>query len=183
MSDAETIPLHVINKKAGFLAQPQSVEWYTPKWVFDKLKAAGVPAFDCDPAYPEMDLPWHRPQTVYRKADDGLKKPWLGTVWLNPPYGRGIEQWTKRASTLCCADLLIALLPSRTDSRWWHDCAATAVAGFILPSRIAFCDARGRPQRGNTVGSTLFVFTSIAAPPPGRRMLGLIHEKFQAVRI
>ena len=28
---------------------------------------------------------------------DGLKQEWTGTVWCNPPYGREIGSWVRRA--------------------------------------------------------------------------------------
>lgn len=59
-----------------------SVEWYTPKSLFDAL---GV-RFDLDPAC-AAGAPVPADYT-YTKAHDGLAHEWFGHVWLNPPYGR-----------------------------------------------------------------------------------------------
>jgi hypothetical protein len=56
-------------------------DWLTPRYILDALGK-----FDLDPCA-ALDQPWataRRPLTV---KDDGLKKPWVGRVWLNPPYG------------------------------------------------------------------------------------------------
>jgi hypothetical protein len=61
----------------------KSVEWYTPAWIFEALEMK----FDLDPASPH-DMDSFVPATLkYTVFDDGLKKPWSGRVWLNPPYG------------------------------------------------------------------------------------------------
>ncbi|MGR5961327.1 DNA N-6-adenine-methyltransferase [Bacillus paranthracis] len=53
---------------------------------------------------------------------DGLKQEWNGTCWMNPPYGRGIGKWVKKAyESSLTGSTVVCLLPARTDTRWWHD--------------------------------------------------------------
>jgi phage N-6-adenine-methyltransferase len=76
----------------------------------------------------------------YTRADDGLSRPWTGRVWCNPPYGRGIAAWVRRAAEAAEsgeADVVVCLVPSRTDTRWWHDWATRGEVEFI-PGRIRF---------------------------------------------
>ena len=61
---------------------------------------------------------------------------------MNPPYGRGIGEWTRR-----CLDQyreneceVIALLPARTDTGWWQDCWAADAICFIR-GRLKFVGA------------------------------------------
>lgn len=45
-------------------------------------------------------------------------------VWCNPPYGRGLYDWIQRgdeAVRLGESDVVVWLLPARTDTRWFHD--------------------------------------------------------------
>ncbi|WP_232370938.1 phage N-6-adenine-methyltransferase [Desulfogranum marinum] len=35
----------------------------------------------------------------YNPEQDGLKQEWLGTCWMNPPYGREISRWMEKAYT------------------------------------------------------------------------------------
>jgi len=56
--------------------------------------------------------------------DDGLTSPWWGSCWMNPPYGRQIHKWMKRATQQVGTepvDIIVALVPARTDTRWWHE--------------------------------------------------------------
>lgn len=54
---------------------------------------------------------------------DGLAQDWgRERVWLNPPYGKQIGAWMRKAAESAARGaLVVALIPSRTDSGWWHD--------------------------------------------------------------
>ena len=57
---------------------------------------------------------------------------WSGTCWMNPPYGREIIKWMKKAyqeSLKGCT--VVCLVPSRTDTIWWHDYAMKGEITFI----------------------------------------------------
>src|SRR4051812_22584031 len=92
------------------LTMGETVEWYTPPWVFE---AIGL-RFDLDPASPPGGLPWVPAEHHYSDQDDGLAQPWYGRVWLNPPYGPGIGQWM---SKLADHGNGIALVFNRSDTR------------------------------------------------------------------
>ena len=51
---------------------------------------------------------------------------------MNPPYGRTIKQWMKKAyeSSLAGATV-VCLVPARTDTNWWHDYAMKGDIEFI----------------------------------------------------
>ncbi|SPS04271.1 phage N-6-adenine-methyltransferase [Latilactobacillus sakei] len=60
------------------------------------------------------------------KFDNSLSQDWAalkGNLWLNPPYGRDLKHWVKKAyeSSINRSGLLIMLIPSRTDTSYWHD--------------------------------------------------------------
>jgi hypothetical protein len=63
----------------------ESDDWFTPKKYFDAINLE----FDLDPAHPGIgakycSVPVRKVHTI---EADGLKQPWDGLVWLNPPYG------------------------------------------------------------------------------------------------
>lgn len=91
--------------------------WSTPKDFFDKLDAEFH--FDLDVcALPENA----KCTTYYTPKQDGLKQPWTGTVWCNPPYGCQIGRWVERGyKSAQDGATVVMLLPARTDTRWFHE--------------------------------------------------------------
>ena len=77
----------------------------------------------------------------FTKRDDGLSKDWSGVCWMNPPYGREIGLWMKKAweSSLSGATV-VCLVPARTDTKWWHDYAMKGEIEFIR-GRLKFVNA------------------------------------------
>lgn len=89
-------------------------EWATPQAFFDELDKEFHFTLDVC-ATPENA----KCSEYYTEEQDGLSQEWHGTVWMNPPYGRGIWKWVKK-----CADYsggAVMLLPARTDTKWFHD--------------------------------------------------------------
>lgn len=69
---------------------------------------------------------------------DGLAQDW-GThrCWMNPPYGREIRKWVAKAHDAASRGAtVVALIPARTDSDWWHR--------YIEPRRDDVTFVRGR---------------------------------------
>ena len=92
--------------------------WSTPQDFFDKLNDEFH--FTLDVCADENN---HKCEHYYTKEIDGLSSPWVGTVWCNPPYGRKIGEWVRRAylSSNIGSATVVMLLPARTDTRWFHD--------------------------------------------------------------
>ncbi len=91
--------------------------WSTPQGLFDELnKEFG---FTLDVCATKDNA---KCAEYYTKEQDGLSLPWEGVVWCNPPYGRGIGEWVRRAwLSSACGATVVMLLPARTDTRWFHD--------------------------------------------------------------
>ena len=69
----------------------QTDEWETPQILFQALDREF--GFDLDVcATPENA----KCRLYYTRNQDGLRMPWSGTVWCNPPYGRKIGSWVKK---------------------------------------------------------------------------------------
>ena len=69
--------------------------------------------------------------------------PWFGTVFVNPPYGRGLAQWIAKARTEVekgHAKTVVALLPARPDTAYWHEHVAGRAAVYFLRGRLKFGD-------------------------------------------
>ena len=102
--------------------------WSTPQAFFDDVNAEFGP-FDLDPCCTAENS---KAPHFYTIAEDGLKQPWFGRVWMNPPYGRAIGAWMEKAyneSQNGC--LVVCLVPARTDTAWWHNWATKGEIRFI----------------------------------------------------
>ncbi len=117
--------------------------WSTPKDFYDKLNDEFD--FQLDPCCTEENK---KCEYFLTKEDNGLKKSWgQYRTFMNPPYGREIGKWMKKAyeeSFEGC--LVVCLVPSRTDTKWWHDYAMKGEIRFI----------KGRLKFGNAKNSAPF---------------------------
>jgi phage N-6-adenine-methyltransferase len=78
----------------------------------------------------------------FTKQDDGLAQMWRGNVWMNPPYGREIGRWMKKANEAAHdGATVVCLVPARTDTKWWHEYAIQHEVRFIR-GRLKFGDAK-----------------------------------------
>lgn len=102
----------MINKS---LFSSNSIEWETPKELFDELN--NKYNFTVDVASNDKN---YKVKKHYTQEEDGLKQNWDDEiVWCNPPYGREINKWVKKASE--SKALTIMLIPARTDTKWFHE--------------------------------------------------------------
>ena len=68
-------------------------EWETPQSLFDRLDERWN--FTLDPCCTEETA---KCKTYFTEADDGLSQDWQGhRVFMNPPYGRGMNVWLEKA--------------------------------------------------------------------------------------
>ena len=117
--------------------------WATPQDTFDALAAEFGP-FDLDVCATPENAKCPR---YYTREDDGLAQPWTGRCWMNPPYGRTIGQWMKKAyEESQRGALVVCLVPARTDTAWWHD--------YAMKGQIRFL--RGRLKFGGAANSAPF---------------------------
>jgi transcriptional regulator with XRE-family HTH domain len=115
-------------------------EWYTPGWLIERVVAA-VGDIDLDPCSPGRGRTPVQADTHFTAADDGLKHDWFGRVYLNPPYGPTIGRWLAKARQELAngnARTVVALVPARTDTRWWHGQVSGIADVLLLKGRVCF---------------------------------------------
>ena len=95
----------------------KSNEWETPEKVYEALCLEFN--FTLDPCATKDNA---KCEKYYTMQDDGLSKDWSNdTVFMNPPYGREIGEWVKKAyESSRQGATVVCLIPSRTDTLWWH---------------------------------------------------------------
>jgi phage N-6-adenine-methyltransferase len=99
------------------LYSSNTYEWETPQALFNVLKNEFKLDFDVCATKENAKC-----SNYFTIKEDGLQQDWRGNCWMNPPYGRGIKKWVKKAyeSSLNGATV-VCLLPARTDTIWWHE--------------------------------------------------------------
>ena len=99
-------------------------EWATPQDTFDALDREF--RFALDAAASDTN---HKCESYMTQEMDALACDWFSSlplmgpwaVWLNPPYSKGREFIAKAAEEARKGCTVVCLVPSRTDTRWWHE--------------------------------------------------------------
>ena len=78
----------------------------------------------------------------FTEGDDGLSQSWRGRhCWMNPPYGRAIKDWVRKAyEESQNGAIVVGLLPSRTDTSWFHDHIYGKAEVKFLRGRVKFLE-------------------------------------------
>ena len=119
----------------------ESNEWETPQDLYNELdKQYG---FTLDPCATPSNAKCDK---YYTKEDDGLSKSWGGEiVFMNPPYGREIGKWVKKAyEESLKGTVVVCLIPARTDTKYYHN--------YIFPYAKDIRFIKGRLKFDNGTG-------------------------------
>lgn len=135
-------------------------EWPTPQYFFDGLDAEFK--FNLDPCCTKETA---KCKIFFTREDDGLSKSWSGhTVFMNPPYGRGINDWMRKAYMESLAGAtVVCLVPARTDTAWWHDYAMKGEVRLL----------RGRLKFGDAKSNAPFPSAVIVFRPSGHKLISV----------
>jgi phage N-6-adenine-methyltransferase len=116
-------------------------EWSTPQDFFDKLNWR-FGAYTLDPCANPANT---KCPNFFTEAEDGLTKSWEGfNSFINPPYGRGIERWIKKAYDESRHEntSVTMLVPARTDTKYWHSYIMKADEVYFVKGRLKFGDSK-----------------------------------------
>ena len=141
-------------------------DWVSPPEILETL----LMQFDLDPCCPGT-MPWVTAQTMWSNAEevsnpvirqDGLGREWFGRVWLNPPYGRGIETWMRKMRDHGSG---VSLIAARTETKWFEDFVwKGAHSVFFFYGRLHYHRPDGARARGNAGhGSAMAAYGDAAA--------------------
>jgi phage N-6-adenine-methyltransferase len=132
----------------------KTVEWETPLDFFKPLDDEFNFTLDVCATHENKKV-----NKYFTLEENGLIQSWKDhTCWMNPPYGRTMQQWLEKAKYE--ADnfgvITVCLIPARTNTSWWHKiCLKSSEIRFVL----------GRPKFGNSTYGLPFplaiiIFTS-----------------------
>ena len=105
-----------MNNKLMFSSDKE--DWETPTWLFNKLDKEFK--FTLDPCCTEKTA---KCKLYYTKKENGLIKSWdKNIVFVNPPYGKEISKWVRKSYLSSeHGATVVMLIPSRTDTNWFHN--------------------------------------------------------------
>ena len=120
--------------------------WTTPRDFFDKLNVEFDFGLDAAALQNSTLVPdnWYGPDHPDPAARDALRIDWNHNsrgkpIWLNPPYGRVIKDWMRKASEVAAGGgTVVCLVPARTDTSWWHDYCINAYEIRYIRGRLKF---------------------------------------------
>lgn len=133
-----------------------SDHWATPRGVFAAISRRYGP-FDLDACATQYTA---KCPLWYGEQDNGLEQPWRGRVWVNPPYSNP-RPWIARAVEAVQrgeAERVVMLLPSATDTTWFHDLVLPNAEVVFVRGRIRFIGWRGTPIGTPKAGNIIAVF-------------------------
>src|SRR3989344_4743040 len=108
------------------LISSKRMDWKTPKSLYNALNKKFN--FDFDPCPPNPEF-------------NGLAIDWGNCNFVNPPYGKQIKNWIKKAYIESKnGKVSVLLIPSRTDTRYWHDYVMKANQVWFIKGRLKFDD-------------------------------------------
>src|SRR5579859_2314064 len=121
--------------------------WSTPQDVFDKLDDEFH--FDIDVCADDNNAKCQ----MYYSRQRGLIEDWGGVCFLNPPYGKEISQWLKKALEVAANrdDTVVCLLPVRSNPPWWHNYVMKATEIRFVRKKLSFTGGMGVPFWGNAI--------------------------------
>lgn len=120
---------HSVKRSRPALLSSAKDHWKTPRAVYQTLDAEF--RFDFDPCPTRPDF-------------DGLTVDWGQSSFCNPPYSK-LKAWIRKAHAEASkGKTVVLLIPSRTDTQAWHECAMQADEIRFIRGRLYFDDGGGR---------------------------------------
>ncbi len=132
--------------RQGSATNGYGTDWATPTELYNELDNEFH--FTVDVCASDYN---HKHTNYYTIETDGLKQDWSGDVcFMNPPYGKALNEWMKKAYTESLSGAtVVCLVPSSTDLDWWHEYAVKGEIRWI----------RKRPRFINKDGKRVGPFT------------------------
>jgi phage N-6-adenine-methyltransferase len=122
---------------AGHIQTAARTDWCTPPEIVSVVRQAFGGQIDLDPCSNARSVVGARKNYTIR--DDGLARKWRGNAYVNPPYGRGLNAWVRKAVHESHGDWpanVIMLIPAAVGTVRWQT--------LVFPEAKAICFIDGR---------------------------------------
>ena len=138
------------------LFSSEKQDWCTPQQFFDELDAEFH--FVLDAAATHQNSKCKR---CFTPEDDGLIQNWDmgGAVYCNPPYGKEIGLWVKKAyEEAQKGTTIVMLIPARTDTKYFHEYIYHKAEIRFVKGRLKFTDENGTPKGTASFPSMVVIY-------------------------
>lgn len=138
------------------LFSSEKMDWCTPNGLFDRLNQEFH--FVLDAAATAQNA---KCSLFFTPETDGLSQSWDcgGSVFCNPPYGRDIGKWVKKAyEESRGGGTIVLLIPARTDTAYFHDYVYGKAELRFLRGRVKFTDEQGNESGTAPFPSMLVIY-------------------------
>lgn len=142
------------------LFSSKNMNWCTPQEFFDELNAEFHFTLDAAATDKSAKCP-----NYYTPEKDGLKQPWIGggAVFCNPPHGKQIGEWVRKAyEEAQRGTTIVLLIPSRTDTAYFHDYIYGKAELRFVRGRLKFTDEDGNAKQAAPFPSMVVVYNKRA---------------------
>ena len=136
-------------------------DWHTPPEIVEAVQDLFDSTIDLDPCSNSREAPNVPALRHFTVEDDGLSREWSGKVYMNPPYGKGIQPWIEKIRAEHEAGRVtsaVVLVKGATDTRWFR----------VLSRKYPRCEVAGRLK-----------FSGCKAPAPFPSVLFYLGDDVQ----
>ena len=137
--------------------------YITPRYILGAARRT-MGGIDLDPASFAKANEFVEAERYFTERDDGLKQPWGGRVWLNPPYTRAIlgafvDRLIEHLDSRLVTQALL-LVNNSTDADFFHRALNHATAFCLLAGRVRFHLADGSRTHGSPIQGQVILYFS-----------------------
>jgi len=112
----------------------KSVEYETPDEIFQPLEKEFGMTLDVSATNENAKC-----KKFLTIDDDGLACEWDNKNWMNPPFGRVMQKWVRKAhAEFQNGKMTVALIPARTNTKWWHECVQDIAEVRFIRGEVKF---------------------------------------------
>jgi len=151
-----------LNKEVYSRTRNTVDDWQTPKYFYELLNEKF--RFTLDPCTDKDN--WLDTGKYYTIEDNGLEQDWKGErVFVNPPFSQIKDKKDRKGWVWKCYNegikentFVVLILPSRTDTKYWHDHIMKANEILFCKGRVNFLLNGEKPENGATFPLAVIIF-------------------------